>query len=125
MLNGFIAGLIMTCAYDFYIHITRGSKELNDKKAKLSVMALGFGIGITWGLAILIVGILATTINCGQQFIAIFASIYPGFKATIEGSLLGGFWGFIDGFIGGFLIACFYNVYLCCCHSKCKKQKSE
>jgi hypothetical protein len=82
---------------------------------RLSVLALGMALGLLWGLAILITGLLAYSINVGGAMVTTFGSIYIGYAPTLFGSLVGALWGFADGFIGGVLIALFYNMFLKCC----------
>lgn len=77
--------------------------------AKLNVKALGLTLGIVWGAALLIMGIVATFFNYGDGFVGALGSLYCGYKATILGSLIGGVWGFIDAGICGVIIAWLYN----------------
>ena len=77
--------------------------------AKLDVKALGLTLGIVWGAALLIMGIVGMFFSYGSGFVKTLGSIYVGYQATILGSLIGAIWGFIDAGIGGVLIAWLYN----------------
>jgi hypothetical protein len=71
---------------------------------------LGFALGMTWGLAVM----LGTwwLIYSGQPGTTIskLAAFYSGYTFSFIGGIVGLFWGFIDGFIGGVVIAWFYNL---------------
>ncbi len=86
---------------------------------KLSVCRLGFALGLTWAISMLIVGLTAWLFSYGTAMVTLMGSIYIGFKPTLLGSFIGAGLGFVDGFIGGVLIAWFYNLCGCCC---CKKE---
>ncbi|MCF7908864.1 MAG: bacteriophage holin [Candidatus Omnitrophica bacterium] len=79
--------------------------------AKLDVKALGLTLGIVWGVALLIMGMVAMFFNYGGGFVRALGSIYYGYEATTLGSLIGGFWGFIDAGICGIIIAWLYNKF--------------
>ncbi|KTD17843.1 bacteriophage holin [Legionella jordanis] len=87
-------------------------------KSKLSPISLGLSFGILWGLSTLIMGLIATYYSYGRPFVAAMANLYPGYAATIKGSLIGGLYGFIDAFIFGLLLALLYNLFSCCCRKK-------
>lgn len=80
------------------------------KSTHLSVMGLGLGMGIYWGLSMIISGWMAM-FDWGNQFVSTMASIYIGFEPSFIGSIVGGIWGFGDGFIGGIIVAAFYNLF--------------
>lgn len=81
-----------------------------EKSARLSVMALGLGAGIWWGLSMIAAGWMSM-FNWGNAFVEMFSSLYIGYKATFIGAIIGGIWGFIDGFIAGVVLAAFYNLF--------------
>ncbi len=72
---------------------------------------LGLAIGVTWGLAMLITGLMATYYNWGNEFVSVMGSVYRGFDATFKGSYIGLAWGFADGFIAGVVVAWLYNFF--------------
>ncbi len=80
---------------------------------KLNARALGFTLGIIWGIAILITTLIAlwSTGAYGRSFLYMLASIYPGYSVTIVGSFLGLCYGFADGFVFGWLTAKIYNFF--------------
>ncbi len=88
---------------------------------RLCAGGLGLAMGLVWGVMMLVMGIIAMNGDYGKLFFDMMASMYPGYAATLGGSLIGLVWGFIDGFIGGFLIATIYN-FVCgrCCKCFCK-----
>ncbi len=91
---------------------------------ELKVRSLAGACGVALGGSLLLVG-LAATFNgvaddssfYGQNFMQMFASIYPGYGGvpTIGDSIKGGLYGFVDGAIVGAVIAWLYNR----CASKC------
>lgn len=94
------------------------------KKARLSAVALGVALGIMCGVAMLVVGILATQGVFGADMMARWATQFPGVDVSIKGSLIAGAWGFVKGFFSGLILAWLYNLCLCCCskgHCACCK----
>ncbi len=81
---------------------------------KLNARALGFSVGIIWGVAILLVTIasLWTARTYGKYFLYAIASIYPGYDITTGGALLGLCYGFADGFGFAWLVAKLYNFFI-------------
>ncbi len=73
----------------------------------LSVKGLALGLGVTWGLGVLLLG-WAGWLGYGTGFTGL-SSIYLGYDATFLGGIIGALWGFVDGAIGGALIAWVYN----------------
>ena len=90
-------------------------------QSRLSLCALGMALGITWGCAMLLVGLLSTYLGWATPWVELFGSVYVGFASTLIGSFIGGLWGFIDGFIGGVIVAFIYNLCSKCCGCKCCK----
>ena len=86
---------------------------------KISPVAFGLSLGVLSGIVVLIMGLLATHYAYGHEFVTSMGTVYPGYKMTIPGSLLGGLIAFIHSFIMGALIAWLYNCFndcacLCC-----------
>ena len=79
-----------------------------EKSARLSIMGLGLGIGIWWGISMIVVG-WTSIFGWGNAFVHAMSSIYIGFVPYFIGGIIGGIWGFVDGLIAGFLVAFFYN----------------
>lgn len=87
-------------------------------KSKLSPAAFGLALGVVWGSAVLIVGLLAHYFSYGTAFVTSMGIMYIGYEPSVLGSIIGGVMGFIDALIAGALIAWLYNLFLRCC---CKK----
>lgn len=96
-------------------------------KTKLSACALGMSLGVTWGLGVALLGMMAWLGDgWGGAIVTSLGSLYIGFKATGVGSIIGAVWGFADGFITGLIIAWIYNFVMCCCRCKhcCPSKKT-
>ena len=80
---------------------------------KLNARALGFTIGVIWGLAIFLVTVISLWAgrSYGRQFLYTLSSIYPGFDISSNGAILGLCYGFVDGFVFGWLTAKIYNTF--------------
>ena len=101
----------------------KGNKE---KMNKLSSIGLGMAIGLTWGVAVVGVGIFvqhmlasgyngswpAEVINSVVLFKGLFSLVYPAWAHDVSSTLMNGLWAFTHGFIGGFAIAFNYNMLM-------------
>lgn len=77
---------------------------------KLKSIALGIALGIVWGGCIFLTTLLSIYMGYGTLFLeALPQSLYPGYKITIAGSLIGLIYGFVDGFISGLIVSWIYN----------------
>ena len=76
---------------------------------KINVKAFALACGITWGVAMLFLGIINIFCDWGSGIEEVMSTLYIGYSATVPGSIIGGIWGFIDAGIGGLLIAWLYN----------------
>lgn len=90
-------------------------------KCRLCPVALGLSFGITWGVSVFIMGLLAHLYMYGVGFVSAVGALYIGYDPSILGSVIGGIIGFVDAFIGGFIIAWLYNAFLGCSGGKCDK----
>lgn len=81
-----------------------------EKNAKLSVMGLALGVGIYWGLAMVVTGWCAM-FDWGNSFVSVMSSIYIGFEPSFIGGIVGGIWGFFDGLLAGAVSGYFYNMF--------------
>lgn len=81
-----------------------------EKPHKLSVIGFALGIGIYWGLALIVTGWFAM-FGWGNVFVQNWSSIYIGYEPTFIGSIIGGIWGFVCGFIAGAVSSFFYNMF--------------
>jgi len=77
--------------------------------AKVDVRALSLTLGIVWGAAMLILGLLNMWFNWGGAFEEVMSSVYLGYKPTVLGSIIGGIWGFVDAGIAGLIGGWLYN----------------
>ena len=87
-------------------------KDSNETSMKLDVKGMALTFGVLWGGAMLTVGLVnMITGNYGQLFLAVMASIYPGYYVggTIKDVLVGAGYGLVDGGIGGAVLALVYN----------------
>lgn len=75
---------------------------------KLSVNALGVGVGAMWAVSIFFFGI-AAMFGWGEALVRSWASLYIGFGASFIGAVIGAVWAFVDGYVGGVIIAWVYN----------------
>jgi len=81
------------------------------EKKELNVLSFGLACGITFGVYLLLIGMIAWIFNWGTTVVQFVGSFYYGFAPTFVGSLLGGLWAFIDAFIGGVIFAWLYNFF--------------
>lgn len=88
--------------------ITERSIMGKEKPAMLSVMGLGLGMGIYWGLVMVIIG-WTSMFGWGGSCVKMMGSLYMGYNGSFIGGIIGGIWGFVNGLIGGSVIAFFYN----------------
>ena len=79
--------------------------------AKLNVKAFALAVGIVWGAAMFLLGILAMLCGWGAKFVEILSSLYIGYNATFLGSIIGAAWGFVDAGIGAAVVAWLYNKF--------------
>jgi len=86
---------------------------------RLSIISLGFGVGVAWAVCVLVLGFGAVFFDdWGADMVELMSSVYVGFSDTVGGALIGGLWGFVDGFIFGVILAFFYNLCARCCCGK-------
>jgi hypothetical protein len=79
---------------------------------KLSAKALALTIGLLWGGAMLLIGLLNMTMPpYGADLLVVMGSVYPGIygAGTLSEVLLATVYGVVDGALGGLLIAWVYN----------------
>ncbi len=81
-----------------------------EKTVKFSVIGLALGVGIYWGLSMVVAG-WTSIFGWGNDFVSTMASLYVGYEPSFIGGIIGGIWGFADGFIAGGVLAFFYNMF--------------
>ncbi len=70
-------------------------------KGRISPLALGMAMGVTWGVSVLLMGLIACYLMYGMAFVSAMGTVYTGYDASIAGSLMGGVIGFVDAFVVG------------------------
>jgi hypothetical protein len=83
-------------------------------KYRLSPLALALALGILWGLAIFLIGLISSYYPHGKAFLTSLL----GFNPTVWDSLIGGLIGFVDAFIFGAILAWLYNLFAKCCGNR-------
>jgi hypothetical protein len=92
---------------------------------KICMRALCLSLGITWGLAMLILGWVAA-FGWGTTMVHVFSSLYIGYSPTFWGGIIGGIWAFFDAAVLGIIISFFYNLFICKANPcECKKEECE
>jgi len=76
---------------------------------KLDAKALGLTLGIVWGSAMLLLGLINFGTTWGSGIILAMSTLYIGYAPTVLGSIIGGIWGFLDAGIAGIVVAWLYN----------------
>jgi NhaP-type Na+/H+ or K+/H+ antiporter len=66
-------------------------------------------VGLVWGVIILGVSLLVTIKGAGGEHLSRLGLLYPGYRVTYWGSVIGFVWSVIYGFLAGALLAWVYN----------------
>ncbi len=82
---------------------------LDQHHTTIGVVSFGLAFGITSGVFVFVLGIMAGWFGWGVPVAAALSSLYIGFSPTLVGSIAGAVWGFVDGLIAGLMIAWLYN----------------
>jgi len=75
----------------------------------LDAKRFGLAAGILWGLAVFVLTLIAHFTGLWLQFMDTISYIYPGYKVSLIGSLVGTAWAFVDAFVGFYIFAWLYN----------------
>ena len=70
---------------------------------------LGLAGAIIWGLCIFITTLVSVSTGYAEELLSVLASIYPGYRVSLPGSLIGLAYGVFDGFVALFILAWIYN----------------
>ena len=81
------------------------------KHEKLSYRAVALGLGMTWGIILLLIGFLSIY-GWGTDIVHLLSSLHCGYGPTFFGALLGAISGFVDGALFGLLFVFFHNLAL-------------
>ena len=95
-------------------------KKRNHDCGQLNVKALASALAAFWGAYVLLLGLIQTAwpgarfFWVSREFMAILATLYPGYGPTLLGSFIGAVWALLCGAIGGALIAWLHNYAFKC-----------
>ncbi|OPY30210.1 MAG: hypothetical protein A4E28_00457 [Methanocella sp. PtaU1.Bin125] len=82
----------------------------------LRPVQFGLTTAIVWSMYVFFLGAMATYLNWGNMAQSAVRSIYPGYRRTPGGILIGTAWAFVDAFFGGTIFALIYNWLTGCGH---------
>ncbi|MCS6817302.1 MAG: hypothetical protein N0A16_00690 [Blastocatellia bacterium] len=75
----------------------------------LQIRAFGFAVGLVWGIIIFAMTLIVAIRGAGGEHLGRLGLLYPGYRVTYLGSVIGFVWSVIYGFIAGALLAWVYN----------------
>ncbi len=78
----------------------------------LGVVSFGLAVGVTSGIFVFVLGVVAAFFGWGVQLASALSSLFIGYGPTFVGAIAGAVWAFVDGLVAGVLIAWFYNRFL-------------
>jgi len=84
----------------------------NETHMTLGVISFGLAVGVTWAIAVFVLGLAAWLFGWGVDAAIALASLYIGYGPSLVGAIAGAVWGFVDGLILGVLVAWLYNRFL-------------
>lgn len=79
---------------------------------KLSQSGLAIALAATWGILVVLSGLLAHFTDIGQTFYKEMTHLYPILSSGPQGILIMLIFAILHGLITGVMIASFYNAYL-------------
>jgi len=82
------------------------------KPTPLDALKFGLACGMTFGLGLFLLGLIATFSGIWADAISMIGRFYLSYAPTVSGSVIGGLWAFVDGTIGGAIFAWIYNKLL-------------
>ena len=88
-------------------------------KCCLSAVSLGFALGLVCAIFAFLLALASWWWGFGTILVQQSATVYYGYEPSLMGGIIGALWAFIHCFIFGLLTGWFYNMFLCCCKSKC------
>jgi hypothetical protein len=86
-----------------------GTMARDSRHVTLGVISFGFAIGVTWGVAVLFLAVMAGMFGWGVALVVILQNLYLGYGPNFVGAITGAVWGFANGFVFGVLVAWSYN----------------
>lgn len=84
----------------------------NQRHVTLGVISFGLALGVTWALAVFLLGMMAWLFGWGIDVAAALASLYIGYGPSFVGAVAGAVWAFVNGLVLGSVMAWFYNRFL-------------
>jgi len=78
---------------------------------KLHVTAFALACGLTWGIFVFMLALLAMWVGWGSAFVNLLGDVYKGVEVSWCGAFMGLLWAFVDGFIGGLIFVLLYNYF--------------
>ena len=78
---------------------------------KLHVTAFALACGLTWGIFVFMVALVAMFWGLGSAWVNLIGDLYLGTAATWGGAFIGLIWAFVDGFIGALIFVLLYNYF--------------
>jgi hypothetical protein len=81
----------------------------NMTHASLGVASFAIACGVTWAIAVAVLGLTASLFGWGIGLATILQDLYLGFGPSFVGAIAGAVWGFVNGFIFGLVVAWLYN----------------
>ena len=84
----------------------------NETHMTLGMISFGLAVGVTWAIAVFVLGLAAWLFGWGVDAAIALASLYIGYGPSLVGAIAGAVWGFVDGLILGVLVAWLYNRFL-------------
>ncbi len=79
-------------------------------KNQMEMRGLGVRLGLILGVFLLSLAYLSMLLGVGAPIIALLASLYSGYAATLLGGIIGFILGFIHGYVVGVLVVIFRDI---------------
>ena len=79
---------------------------------KLNITAFALACGITWGIGVFILSLVAMWSGLGAKFMVILQDMYIGAGMSFTGAFVGMVWAFADAFVGAAVFAFLYNYFV-------------
>lgn len=76
---------------------------------QLNIKAFALAAGLVWGVGLLILTWWIIALEGATGDVTLIGRIYPGYRITPLGSVIGLAWAFFDGLVGGAIFAWLYN----------------
>ncbi len=94
---------------DIFAGKTSTDDALHDRTARLNMPAVAVACSLVWGIGVFVLSWWVRLFSNDDEAPLGLGRVYPGFRATAMGSVIGGFWALLDGFLAGWSYAWLYN----------------